>query len=155
MLATITLTASQLVAKEKSASEVPIEFTLRREPALLHESDDIVLTLGLFPAHRTDVEKVQAEVDGSNLAAQKMDERNKEGALKHLRTVTEKITKVQGILDEASHVRDKICCFTQYLTVFADPSNRQGCLEDRVRGDRREWFYMGELFMDSLSKRGV
>lgn len=111
ILASASLTASQLVAKENTASEVQVDFTLHGEPALRRESD-IVITLALFPASRPDVEKGQTELDGAKLAAQKMDDMNKGGALRRLSTVTEKIIKLQGMLDEASQVRDGIFCST-------------------------------------------
>ena len=123
MLASTTLNTSQLIANEESESEIQVDFKLLGQPALPRGSE-VVLTLALPPAHRTDVEKSRAELDIAKIAAQKMDDMKKGGALKRLRTVTEMISKLHDVLDEASKVRGDIFYFALYLLVFADSSGR-------------------------------
>lgn len=140
MLASTTLTASQLIINEGSAGDVRISFKLNAVP-ILPRGSDIALTLVsllLSPTSQTDVEKGQSEPNDTEIAVQKMDDTNQEGALKHLRTVTEKISKLHDVLDAASQVRGVVLCFALCLNSLADPSNRHNRLEDCVWGNGRE-----------------
>ena len=139
---------SELIPKEQSASEAQVDLKLLGKSALPPGSD-IVLTLGLFPAHRTDVEKGQDELDSAKRAAQKMEDRNEEGALKRLRAVTDMISGLQSKLSEVSKVRGDIFYFALYLMIYPDSSSRYSCLEDCVRGGRRERIHM---FDDQFAK---
>lgn len=108
LLASLTLSTSQLLAEEDPKTEVQVAFNLVGGPALPAGSV-IALTVSLPPASQTDVEKVQAELNDAKSAAHTMDITRQEGVLRHLRAVTEMIGKLHEILDEASQV-----CFADF-----------------------------------------